>query len=263
MTRNCAVMLGVLCAGCVGTAGGDLFEFSAYGAGPRDAVNGSPYAFQTGRGYAVTLSRAKLHVGALYLNRSVPTSVASDTSCFLPGIYVAEVTSGLDLDVLSPDLALFPALGAAIGDRARAGEVWLVGRDVNEQSDPTVILDVAGIAEKDGAFLPFEASITIGTNRVVVPSDPALPGGKPICKQRIVTPIPVDLTPARAGQLVLRVDPRGWFANVEFSSLEQVSTAPPLYRFHDSSDDQPSTSLYAGLRSSIGPYTLSWESARE
>jgi len=39
----------------------------------------------------------------------------------------------------------------------------------------------------------FEGVVTIGSNRRVPSSDPATPGANPLCKSRIVTPIPIDL----------------------------------------------------------------------
>src|SRR3954463_15637776 len=108
---------------CVGTTGGDLFTFTAAAAGPADADPGRPFTFTTGRGYQVTLTRAKVHLGAVYLNRAQPVSGAQATSCILPGIYVAEVTQGVDVDALSPAPQAFPGEGEAIGDHAVAGEV--------------------------------------------------------------------------------------------------------------------------------------------
>jgi hypothetical protein len=260
MSRALLAALALVVGSCVGTAGGELGTFRAYASGPSDAVSGQPYSFVSGRGYSVTLTRARLHVGALYLNRSQQTSVDSDTSCTLPGIYSAELTHELDVDVLSPDLQEFPALGQATSDRARTAEVWLTSGDINDVTNTGVVLDVAGSAEKNGEIFPFEGTITIGENRVVPPTNPAQPGAKPICKQRIVTPIPVDLKRRDGESLVLTIDPRGLFGNVEFSLLEPVSTNPPLYRFHDSSDDQPSANLFNGLRSSVGVYSFVWQS---
>jgi hypothetical protein len=251
------VCAGALLSGCVGSTGGELLTFDAHAAGPGDAVAGQPYTFQNSRGYSVTLTRAVVHVGAVYLNQSRPSSVSSSTSCFLSGIYGAEVTSGLDVDILSPEPQLFPEPGFGTTDRARTGEVWLFGgSDVNEPNDPTVLLDVAGSASKAGAEYPFEGRITISNNRVIAPQSAAQPGSEPICKQRVVTPIPVDLALAPGDALLLRVDPRGMFASVEFSALEQVEDDPPLYRFRDDDGDAPSRSLYAGLRSAQGTYTF-------
>jgi hypothetical protein len=245
-----------LAAGCIGTTGGELVEFDAYAAGPADAVEGESRRFETGRGYQVEVTRATLHIGALYLNKSRPTSVASDTSCTLAGIYVAEVPGGLDVDVLSPALQKFPVRGFATTERAPTAEVWLTGGDINAQSDSTVIAAVAGTAEKDGATYPFEGSITISENRLVTPSDPAQPGAKPICKERVVTPILVDITPSAGGRLVVRVDPAGWFQNVDFERLEESGG---VYRFRDDSEDQPSDNLYSGIRAASGVYDFAWE----
>lgn len=243
--------------GCVGTTGGELVTFDAFAAGPEDAVAGEPYTFQNSRGYTITLTRAALHVGAVYLNQSRPASVGANTGCFLSGVYGGEVTSGLTVDILSPDPQPFPEPGSGTTAPVRTGEVWLFGGDdVNEPTDSTVILDVAGTATKEGVTYPFEGELTISDNRVVPPSSPAQPGSDPICKQRIVTPIPVDLALSPGDALLLRVDPRGMFANVEISALEQVETSPPLHRFRDDGGDAPSRNLYSGMRAAQGTYTF-------
>lgn len=243
-------------ASCNGSTGGELFELEAYAAGPEAAQDGS-YSFATPRGYDVTLTEAVLHIGAVYLNQAVPTSVASDTSCTLPGIYVAEVTEGMDVDVLDPTPQKFPALGSANSERARTGELWLSGGDLYAENDATVIASIEGVAEKDGESFPFTARITIGNNRKIAPDNPALPGSRPICKERVVSPIALDLTAEPGGALLVRVDPAGWFGNVEFADLEESGGR---YRFRDDSDDQPSRNLYAGLRANAGVYELSWVS---
>lgn len=243
---------------CAGTTGSDLLTFDAAAAGPADAVAGEPLVFTSGRGYKVSLTRAKLHVGAVYLNRARPVSGAQATSCVLPGVYVAEVTEGIDVDALSPAPQPFPAQGEGTADRAIAGEVWLTHGDVGATDDPGVILDVAGTAERDGDVFPFEGQLTIGANRLSPIADPSLPSAHPICKERIVSPIDVDLTPRSGGSLLLRVDPRGWFTNVDFAALDRVSDAPPLYAFADETDPGPSASLYHGIQARTGVYQFSW-----
>ena len=259
-TVTFGLALGLSLSACTGTTGGEIVVFDAFAAGPEDAVAGQPYTFTTSRGYDVTLTRAKLHVGAVYLNRSRPSSVASDTSCQLPGIYVAEVTQGMDVDVLRPDLQPFPEQGTSTTDRASTAEVWLFGGgDINDTSDATVILDLAGTAQKEGQTYPFEGSVTIAHNREIPAPSDSLPGANPICKQRIVSPIPVDLTATQGDSLVLRVDPRGLFANAQISLLSKVSEDPPLYHFRDDGDDAPSRALYSGLRAATGTYSVTWE----
>ncbi len=248
----CSAALGAF--SCIGSTGGTLFEFETQVAGAEGAENGQ-YTFVSGRGYDVTLTTATIHIGAIYLNQSVPTSVASDTSCALAGIYVAEVHAGIEVDALDPAPKRLEAAGVTPTDRARTGELWLTSGDINASSDPTVVARVAGVATKDGETCPFEGSLTISTNRKAVASDPALPGAKPICKQRVVSPISLDATPTEGGTLLLRVDPAGWFGNVDFSQLEQVGE---VFEFQDDDSDAPSRNLYAGIHANAGVYSIDW-----
>jgi hypothetical protein len=255
VNRAVCLTMVMLCSGCVETTGGDMVTFHALAAGPANAT--FPLQFETG-GFSVTLRRARLHVGAVYLNESAPISVSQETSCLLPGLYVAQVTSSVDVDLLSSEPVAFPELGRGNSHTAVSGEVWLSGGDVNASDDNTVILDVAGTATKDGVDRPFDGALTIGSNRAIAVKDPALPGSNPICKQRIVSPIPTDVTLSSGGTLTLRIDPRGMFSNVDFSQLEGVQTSPPLFRFADETDGQPNVNLYKGLRSRLGVYTFEW-----
>lgn len=240
--------------GCVGTTGGDLLELRAYAAGPAEAAGS--LRFENSLGYRVELTQARLFVGGIYLNRSRAVSVSSDTSCSLPGIYVAEVLGGRELDLLSGEPQAFPSPGFATTERALTGEVWLSSGDVNRAASSTVVLRVAGRAERDGRSLPFEGELTIGENRLAPATNPALPGQYPLCKQRIVSPIALDLKPSAERSLLLRVDPRAMFGNVEFSTL---SERDGIYRFADEAGvDQASDNLYAGLRRSSGVYRFNW-----
>ena len=258
-TRAPALALALLGAACVGTTGSGIVSFDAAAAGPSDAITGQPLAFDTGRGWHVSLTRAKMHVGAVYLNRSVPTSGSQETSCVLPGVYVGEVLGALDVDVLSPEPQAFPVSGDGIADHAVAGEVWLTGGDVNAADDPTILVEIAGTATLGAQSYPFKGQITIGKNRVTGSTDPSQPGLNAPCKQRIVSPIPTDVALRNGGRLVLRIDPRGWFANVDFAQLEKVSDAPPLYRFPDDSTGQPAFNLFKGVHAAEGVYNFTWE----
>jgi hypothetical protein len=249
-----AFVFALSAVGCVGTTGGDLLEVHAYAAGPADTAPN--LSFDTGSGYRVTLSEARIFVGGVYLNRSRPTSVASDTSCSLPGIYVAQVLSGREIDLLSADPQPFPGTGFATTEPSSTGEVWLADGDVNRSASSTVVLRVSGNAEREGVSYPFEGKLTIGQNRALAPSDAALPGQHPICKQRIVSPIAVDLLAHPGEALLLRIDPRAMFGNVDFDTLSVVGER---YRFADQTGvDQASDNLYAGLRRSSGVYDFSW-----
>jgi hypothetical protein len=243
----------LLLSGCVGSTGGDLLELRAYAAGPEEATPG--LRFQNGLGYRVSLAEARIFVGGVYLNRSRPGSVAADTSCTLAGIYSAQVLGGLEVDLLSPTPQPFPKVGFATTEPSQTGEVWLTDTDVDGEQNRTVVLRVSGNAERDGKSYPFEAALTIGDNRVLPPSNAALPGQNPICKQRIVSPIALDLQAKPGDALLLRADPRGMFANVDFSSL---SYDGQRYLFADRAGvDQASDNLYSGLRRSSGVYEFS------
>lgn len=254
-----ALVAAWIAASCNRSTGGEITEFEAFAAGPEGLEPGQPYVFENDRGFTVTLTRAIVRVGAVYMNESVPTSVSSDTSCYLAGLYVAEVPGGFDIDALDPGLQPFPVPGFATTDRARTGELWLSGGDLEADNDTTVILDIEGEAERVGEVFPFEAQLTIGDNRREPADDPAQPGSRPICKQRVVTPLELDITPTVGGRLVLRIDPARWFSNVAFDRLEQVGSSPPRYRFRDDSEDQPSRNLFHGLRANAGVYQLTWE----
>ena len=128
-------------------AGGETCTFKASAGGRRGAVPGE-LTFETPRGYQVTLTQAHLYVGAVYLNEGVPTSVSSDTSCFLSGVYVAEVTEGALVDLLSSKPTAFPGLGLATDTRARTAEVWLSSGEVDAPNDGAVVAQVAGIARR-------------------------------------------------------------------------------------------------------------------
>jgi hypothetical protein len=250
-----------LVTACIGTTGSSLVTFRAFATGPTDLPPGAPtkgLTFTNGLHWTITLTRAKVHIGALYLNRSVPVSGGQERQCFLPGIYVAQVLQGADFDALSSALQPFPGTGSGTADPAITGEVWLTGGRVDATTDTTVIADVAGTATRGSESMRFEGTITIGANRANQQTDPARPGARPLCGERIVTPIPVSITPSEGGSLIVHVDPRGWFANAELGDLPRVSPTSDLRRFSDDSSDQPSENLYRGLRSSSGVYHFEW-----
>jgi hypothetical protein len=252
---RCILALFALTAACSGTTGGDVFSFRAVARGPSEVENGR-LELDTGSGYHVTLERARVRLGALYLNGTVPTSVSADTTCTLPGGYVAEVTTGIVLDALAGEPVDLPEPGLALAERALTGEVWLMHGDVNDPSDSTPVLELSGTAERDGASYPFEAALSIGQNRVVEPA-PATPGAKPICKERIVAPIPVDLVPRAGGRMLVEVSPGAMLQGVDFSML--IPDPGGVYRFDDDprSATVASTALYQGLHATTA-YRFDW-----
>jgi len=250
---------------CLGTTGNSIVHFGAAAAGPPDAVAGAPLEFTSGLGWHVVLTKATLHIGAMYLVQTLPTSGGGPAPCILQGTYVADVTTnagppaGIDVDLLSPARQFFPNGGQGTDIEAKAGQVWLTRGPIDAPNDgPMPILDLAGTADRAGASVPFVAAITIGQNRVPPPTDSTKPDAEPICQFRIVSPILVDLVPRDAGTLVLRVDPRQLFVDVDFSSLTTGSSNPPLYTFGDDANGE-SAILYSALHSAGALYRFEWE----
>jgi len=250
------------CGGCGGTTGSALVTFSGEATGPSDA-DGGPLSFTTGSGADVTLTKARLHLGAVYLNQSVPASGAAAEPCISPGIYVAELFGGLDVDLLSPKPVMFRSSGEGTETQARTAEVWLVGggensaADVNADNDSTHILEVEGSATQDDVSYPFAGVVTIGANRKPTVANAAMPGANPICHQRIVTPILVDITPKSGGTLALRIDPRRMFDSVDFSKALELADAPGSYEIPDTTSGAGGA-LFKGLTASFGVYSFSF-----
>ena len=247
----------LLATSCSGTTGSALVTFSATASGPSDATSG-PITFTNSLGAQVTLTRATLHIGALYLNQSVPASGAAAEPCVSPGIYVGQVFGPIDVDLLSPAPQPLPTQGEGTQTEAKTAEVWLTGGDVNATEDPTVILDVEGTAVQGAQNYPFTAAVTIGSNRKQAVTNPAMPGANPICHQRIVTPILVDLTPTSGGTLALQIDPRPMFNAIDFTALTKVSDVPLHYQVPDANTG-PGATLFKGMFASSGVYAFTWK----
>lgn len=251
-----------LASACIGTTGSEIVSFDAYAAGPADLpadVAESGLTFTNSAGWSITLTRAKVHIGAVYLNRSVPISGGQDRACVYPGLYVAQVLKGRDVDALSATPQRFPERGTGTSDRALTGEVWLTGGRIDATVDGTTIADVAGTATRGAVSTRFEGTLTISTNRSVPNDDPARPGAHPLCKERIVGPIPTSVVPQNEGALVVRVNPRQWFVDVDFDQLAPVSPTSDRRFIPDDSASDPAYHLYIGLRAAVGVYTFEWQ----
>lgn len=252
--KRVAFITAVLCSACIQTTGGNVVSFDVQARGTAEAAS----TFTTPSGFDVTLTRARITVGAVYLNQQNPQSYSLEQACIQEGIYSGEVRGGLVIDGLSVDAQPFPVRGNGTDAPTRAAELWLTGGDVLANEDRTVVLDVAGTATRGADTFPFDAAFTIGSNRAVPPRNPALPGSNPLCRQRIVSPVAFDATLTEGSTVTLHVDPRAWFAAVDFSGLTKVSDTPLLYRFTDSQESsaQPDKALFNALRSAQGPYRL-------
>jgi hypothetical protein len=261
----CASLVALTTGACGGTTGGEVIDFAVAAAGPADATAGKPFVLDNDRGWRVVLTRATLHVGAIYLSQAQPISGVQNSTCVLPGTYVAQVTRGADVDLLSPAPQRFPAPGHGTTLESLVGQVWLTGGPIDAASDATPILILEGTAARAGDVRPFAGQLTISTNRQQAGGASA--GASTMCKQRIVTPIPTPgLVLQRQGGLLLRIDPRVLFVNVDFGALGKVASG---YAFSDDPSEiepaspgyygQPSVNLYQNLHAAGGLYTFAWD----
>ena len=260
-----AFLVAAALGGCSsGTTGSGLVTFSARAGGPADATSGAPLEFDTGSGYHVSLTMARFHLGAVYLNMTVPSSGGPEEPCLLPGIYVGQALGGcqasgvcgLDLDLLSASLSPFTIPGQGTVNHAVEADVWLTSGDINAASDPVPVLQAAGTATRNSARWPFTATVTVGANRAVPVQNPAMPGANPICRQRIASLIPIDFTLQNGGTLDVRVDPRGMFNGVDFASLAPGGSATTI-----AIPDQPGGAggaLFKGVLANAGVYQFTW-----
>jgi hypothetical protein len=248
---------------CGGGTGSALISFTVAAGGPADAVAGSPLAFQNALGWQVSLTRARIHVGAVYLTTIEPSSGVGEQACTLPSgqtaAYVAEdfAPSSAAFDMLSSELVPFPGAGEGIALESKTAQVWLTGGDVNALIDPTTILDVAGTATKGSSSIPFSGTLTISQNRAIAIGNAAEPGSNPICQQRIVQPIQFSTLPTPGGILQLRIDPRPMFQALDFSTLPLAPGSNNQYVIPDTSSGAGQT-LFKGMLSVGSVYQFAW-----
>jgi hypothetical protein len=279
--RLLPALLAALSTACVGTTGSGLVDFEAFATGPADA-SGAPgtlhdYTFTSPfSGYTITLHKATLQIGAVYLDASPCNGGSGTPPCVNEqAATVAQVdgsaagafgvqTAGVLLDTLSPDAQPFATGGSGIIQQARSAEVWLMTNPMGESDAiddanlAPAVADIEGIAEKDGDTYTFKATVSIGQNRALPASNPALPGESPLCDQRIVRPICLTppIEPALGTSLHVGVDPKGWFNNVDFSRL---GASGGSYAIPDTNDDVTGLDLFKGLESSSGVYSFSFQ----
>ncbi len=259
--RAAALLLFLLLTlSCNGTTGYDLVQFYAAASGPADAVKGKPYTFDV-EGGRVTLTHATLHVGALYLSQAAPTSGGGPAPCTPPGTYdgvfVGEVRGGGDVDLLDSSPQQLSVNGDGTTVPPATGQVWLMQDDVNSPDQGT-ILTLVGTFTSGNKTQTFSGAISIDGSRIATPkpTDP-LPGNAQICKLRIVSNIPVQLTLSQGGTLLLQVDPRGLFNAVPLATLPACQGGPTDLCFTNDASNEASSSLFDNL-TGTGPYRFAW-----
>ncbi len=239
-----AALPALLAASCNGTTGDQLVTFNAYAAGAAHAGDPFPVDVVANNGastaYTVQIKSAVLHIGALFLDQNAP----DDTVCINPGLYSDQVTGSIDVDLLSTAPQPFSLQGNGTADPNQSFSLWLTDggntapTSIGEQSDtinsanadPTVLLQGVATNQASGAVIPFSSIVTINpANRGTTPTDPAYPGGNPICLQRIVS-VPLNGMTVRPGDsLLLTIDPRRWFGStLYFDGLAPIASSACL-----------------------------------
>jgi hypothetical protein len=222
-----ALFAGLAVASCNGTTGDELITFPAYAAGAQGASE--PFSVN---GYTIQLTFAQMYIGAVYIDEAPLATGAESPICTNPGVYAAQVPGGVELNLLSSSPQPFSVTGNGTADLGQAWELWLTDGDVNNPDNTTAttpnVVDLQGTAtrESDGTVFTWAATVNINqSNRGIPTGDPSQPGLNPICKQRIVEAGGIHQQLFADGQLVVTVDPRGWFNTaLDFSTLPSVAS---------------------------------------
>jgi hypothetical protein len=261
----------------VETTGDSLVRFTPYASGPTDATN--PLVVENAmNGFQVSLTSVSMRIGAVYLIEGAYNPGSQNTSCIEPGIYCGQVPGGVQVNLLDPEPQEFSVYGNGTADLGQIGEIWLTGGttmspDINAETDTTPIVTMTGVATNGTESYAFQSTVTIGTNRQVPVTNPALPGLNPICKQRILQFSPIHVQLFQGGAMYVRVDPRGWFDEVDFSTptcgtagpanggvcdgLQLVTPAgggkPALYEIPDTNASAIGQALFTGIQTGVLP----------
>jgi len=218
-------------AACNGTTGDQLITFTAYAAGaPAASQPFTTYDTSGKPAYSVTLTRASMYLGAVYLDESPPSTGFDTPVCITPDVYAGQVPGGLEVNLLSATPQPFTTPGNGSADTAQSWDLWLTHGDVNATANLGVhIVDLQGVATRLSDRKPFSFAAIVTINGVVSgpgarlepSSTPGLPGQYPICKQRILA---LALSPGlplfEGGRLDVTVDPRRWLitSNIDYAT---------------------------------------------
>jgi hypothetical protein len=273
--RTLAALAGAIAAallGCGADTGSQRFAFEARAGGAATAT-GAPLQFTNQTGWAITLTRADVTLGPVYLNVQPPLRLAwldwlvrpafAQASHLDDGRVVGEVLGQVTFSALSPELVPFPVLGTLAQEEVRTAEVWFYPSPnvaAETSAIDTVALDVAGEASRDGATYSFAGRLVL--NDDWIPEQMAgTRGTSSLVDIRRVRGIAAGFYPDAGGQLELRIDVTRLFRGANFASLEDNPPDESGVRTliqAPATRDQVMTNLYQGLREANGTYAVSW-----
>ena len=144
------VALGAAAASCNGSTGNALVTFTAYAQG----ASGAAQPFTAG-GYSIQLTRAKMLIGAVYVDESPLGNQAGGPECIAPDLFAAQVPGPVEVDLLSGQPQEFSVYGQGTLDTGLSWQMWLTDGDVNEANHSHVV-DLQGTATRiaDGTQVP-------------------------------------------------------------------------------------------------------------
>lgn len=293
--RIFAVALAVSSVGSLfscGTTGSERFSFPA-SAGGAEGAGRAP--FTNALGWTITLTRAEVSIGPIYLNVIAPLNdqtqssragshgrtpslttpagsllriraAYGDTDHLGGGREVGEVLGRLTFDALSPTLVPFTTSGTVTQEEVRTAEVWLypppgVAYETVNITAPS--LEVAGEATRAGETVRFRGSLILN-EAWASDAQPGERSAQPITDLRKVRGIPASFFPNAGGSLEIRFDPRPLFRGADFANLTTNPTDGDGTKVLVQSKtgtvttDQVMRNLFQGLRASTGTYSVRW-----
>ncbi|AKU94747.1 hypothetical protein AKJ09_01411 [Labilithrix luteola] len=261
--------------GCAGSTGSKRFAFDARIGGVEDRTT-----FTNETGWTITLTKAEITLGPVYLNVVAPLrdSTQSLRELFVKnawahgeghlddGRVVGEVLGQVRFDALSSELVTFPVRGTMTQDEVRTSEIWFYpepGVSAESTKIATVALDVAGVAVRDSTNVAFRGQLIL--NDAWQPDQVnGTRGTASITGLRQVRGIPSSFFPDEGGHLEIRLDVARLFRGANFANLEANPTdrdgTKVLVQSKSGavSTDQVMTNLYQGLHDATGTYAVRW-----
>jgi hypothetical protein len=271
------MVLSVFPTGC-GSTGGERFSFEARAGGiARDASQ--PFSFANETGWTITLTKANVTIGPVYLNVIAPLH---DPTTFFPalgikrafgsddhlgeGRQVGEVLARITFDALSPSLVPFSVQGTMTQEQIRTAEIWLwppPDKAPEAVNIDTPSVDVAGEAVRGGDTVRFRGALILN-DAWTSDAKPGDRSAQPVTALRKVRGIPSSFFPTAGGALEIRFDMRPLFRGADFSNLAaspadkdgtKILVQAKTGKF---TTDQVMRNVFQGLRASTGTYAVRW-----
>lgn len=188
--------------------------FDANAAGFARAAAG-PATFRTAQGWDVTLTDAKLSIGAMYFRNAAP----DDGPAPYDGRAVAQVLTGFVVDALDPQPRAIPNGGNGTTEAVMVGEVRFDAASSGPiaRGGRYAVAYVAGTATRGADMVTFAGTVQLG-------NDPARTDYQSASDRRLSL-LAVSFTPRQGGALTLRVSPARWFDQLDFSTLGPAGAA--------------------------------------